>query len=705
MKKLKIDTKTTYASMKTPHLDILDTCMAQEHYGMYLMVKKGQMSNRASLRVYLSYEHHREYYEARARRPEVYQDIGMPPSVFVYHIFTQYPDHVDFLRDVLSHLFPVRERFARTKSILQAMSIYLSIMHSQQIRLKSLMDIRTEHQELVWSQSVSPEKTEILSLFFAAVGAASEEFRWKRPPTSGKKKSLAAVDTSVIYQIDYWAKKDIDRIRRRRKEYQGWIAEYEERTLFSLENLSHTYYAFMTSHGDNTAGVISHLRKMAKVLYGVDLRSWEKIRKGEYFYKSSKQRKEHIRLKSLSEKGEDIWITNEKMFAIWLHELSPNFPFSKEIQPKYRRVYTSLRAFISNVGKRVRADDADIRNFYSRIFPSLTDMHPLILLLLIRTNLNSEVLRMWKVGNHDGRYRIGTQTGIGLLIGGVKYRGNTHQDIVLPNSSFEKKAMDFFEEWLQDIFTKSESDLFFQYVHTKRAKVISQWRSGGFLTKAQESKRSFFVRHDITDDNGDRVTHLDHRRLRTSGNYINYLRGYGEFERQLKLGHQDRGTQKYYTNSEEWINANRHKILRTQENIVRIARGEKIDTHQGHKFYAILADCADPSTPDYPGAPKLRKDEVCGDYMKCLTMCTKSIVIPKIHGPAIMAWKKHMEAESQTFISRESWEKEYAEDYAAAEKVLAGFEEDELRESEIKAHEYTELVALRFQNKIKVINE
>jgi len=321
---------------------------------------------------------------------------------------------------------------------------------------------------------------------------------------------------------------------------------------------------------------------------------------------------------------------------------------------------------------------------------------------MIRTNLNSDVLRLWNVDCINNIYTLGIQTGIGIRIDAVKHRGNTYQSKVIPNDSFDKKAIDFYLDWLQPVFKQSQSKLFFQYVNSIKDKVINEWKSGRTFTKISESKRSLFQKYEVRDDDGNRILKIDHRQLRATGNYINYLKGKSEYERQMNLGHQNIETQKNYINSDEWKNKDRHKILKSQEVIVKITRGETVETEFGKKFNALLANCAEPRSPDYPSAPTLRKNEICSDWLKCLTQCTKSTVIPKVHGSAIFAWKNFMEEQKKMFVSLEFWDKEYGMDYEAACKVLDGFSEDELVSARENAEKYRNLVSQRFKKTIKV---
>jgi len=341
MKKLKIDAKAIQKREEKPHLDSIDELLAEEHYGKYVVIKKKEQ--RVSQRMYLSFSHHLEYY--KKRKELGIENRGNEPKEYEYHLFTKYPENKAFISDVLLHILPTRKEYARTQSILIALGSYVEIMLKNNIKMNNFDDIKTEHQRLVWESLKNNHRIEMLSLFFSAIASISDKFRWQNPTKKRNSKNIKALETTVIYQIDRYAKLQIKEIMARRKEYLGWTNEYAEKDLFSLENLAHTYYSYLKKHGNNSGGRIIILRKLSITLYNVDLKSWKHIIKGKHFYIDKKQEQIHLELQELATQGIDIWIQDERMFALWYSELCPDFPFNKEIQPKYKEVYTNIHKY------------------------------------------------------------------------------------------------------------------------------------------------------------------------------------------------------------------------------------------------------------------------------------------------------------------------------------------------------------------------
>mgnify|MGYP003423568476 CR=1 FL=1 len=253
--------------------------------------------------------------------------------------------------------------------------------------------------------------------------------------------------------------------------------------------------------------------------------------------------------------------------------------------------------------------------------------------------------------------------------------------------------------------------------HTKKAEdgpakrvclrpyVLKSLKSKNYFANLKASNADLFSKYEIIDEDGIRLSYIDHTRIRPYSNYANYLRGYNNFKRQLLLSHNNIKTQEHYENNCEWGNIKKDKILKTQEKLTKLFSGilTREDT-LNDLFNGPLADCKEPNAPTYIGSRKLRENEYCSDWSKCLTSCDKACVIPKIHGGVIVAWKRYLEAIKEDFLRIEDWEKEYYYDYTACQEVLRSFTNEELIEAERKSNKYDSFVRYKFPKKTKVLN-
>lgn len=114
-----------------------------------------------------------------------------------------------------------------------------------------------------------------------------------------------------------------------------------------------------------------------------------------------------------------------------------------------------------------------------------------------------------------------------------------------------------------------------------------------------------------------------------------------------------------------------------------------------------MADCKNNKSPTFRNAPVLKENEVCSDWCKCLTECNKSFVITKVHGPVIVSWINYLDKEKEKFIRIEDWNKEYLEDYEAANDVLSRFPEDDIIYCNKEAYKYDNFVKMKFFKTIK----
>lgn len=338
-------------------------------------------------------------------------------------------------------------------------------------------------------------------------------------------------------------------------------------------------------------------------------------------------------------------------------------------------------------------------------------MYPFVLYLMIKHGLNLETLNSWKVEKRkDGKYQlVADHLDAFTIIEGFKNRSNSPITSVIGNKSTEKKYIDFLLRHLAPIYDASEHNNFLQYYNTygeERAMPVK----GTFFTnlKLSSYKYSFYRKYEILDLDGNRISHIDHRALRKSHNYQDYLRGKTEFERQIRKAHKSGDTTKIYYEdlNSEWNESKKHKIALAQNLVVGIFTGKiSREEHKTAKLiYGAIGDCADNKNPTFQNAPTLKDNEYCSDWTKCLSQCDKCRVIPKVHGPVIYAWINYMDEQKEEFLREQDWEKEYLVDYLSAEDTVKHFTTEESEHSKKEAHKHKDFVRiqLKFKKTVKI---
>lgn len=342
--------------------------------------------------------------------------------------------------------------------------------------------------------------------------------------------------------------------------------------------------------------------------------------------------------------------------------------------------------------------------------PFSHDVYPLILLLMMKHGMNFEVLKSWKVHKENDTYVLGDSIGLFTVIDGVKNRSNSIITTVLENDSLEKKYIELYLNIMnaKQLYDKNSSKYFFQYFNSN-ASIQPQITPHFFMNIAlATTPYSFYKKYEVLNIDGKRIERLDHRRLRPSHNYQQFLQGKTEFERQIKKNHKDiNTTATHYENSAEWKGLKRHKIAAVQNILVSIFRGEIIRSDNQMTIKALklfngpMADCKNNKNPTFKNAPKLKENQLCGDWTKCLSNCEQSCVIPKIHGPVIYAWINYLEIQKDEFLSMKDWEKEYQIDYDAALDTVSHFTKDEKEKAMQDSYKYKDFVKMKFQRILK----
>lgn len=711
-KKLKLQktVATPVPISKRAFVDRIDELYAKEHYGYYLVVKLGTSSTRANNRIYLEREKYIEYQEEAKEKDEFWRK---PEKDARQHLYSNFPQYESFIFSYLSTVINDIEAYSIIKSIITGVDLVLKCAKKKETPLQNVSCLSAKTQQEIHDtfMASSPSKNDkrMFRMFFTRLERYSTDFTMLDLSGIPLEEYIPreSLPTTTIYKIDYYARNELKTIFAEAKEYGEWMKELEKIELFSLENLAKTFYdGYKRESRPSTHTRL--MRRIALTLHNTDLLLWRRKEREKIFFRNKEDEAKYKSLLKLGEtEGINIAIDNEKNFALWHKTLFPNYPFSADVDPRYKEVFSSIRDFRL---RYYRLTKKEITEFDRRVFPTLQTAFLLAIILLIREGINTEVLKTWKIKTlDDGSLSVGDRiASIATVITGIKGRSNKLISTPIGSNSEELRMIDAYLDMLSPHYEKSDSDLLFQYFTPQKGKNFewrtSKWTKDGFFANAQTAKASLFKKYAIQDTSGERIYKIQPSRIRPSVNYVNYLRGYSLYERQIELGHSNAQTQlDHYENSSEWHDSKNHKIAKTQELVLGIFGGTiERDNPQADKYFAgLFADCENPYEPDYPGATPLKKNEACGDWFMCLNSCSKAKVIPEWHGETICASIEFMKNELKEFIRIEDWNKEYLPRVQAAESALESFTPEEKEEAERNAHKHIETMRLRLKTRLK----
>ena len=702
MKKLRFNSEIDEISINVEKDDRFfdndNLLLAKEHYGHYVMtIKKNK-----SLRFYLSQDKYFEFIQMRKKNKEYnYPNKTKTSSIFLYSRFIQYKKFIELS---LLELIDTQSYSIISRRI-KGMFIFLEEAEKLELNLNNLNDINNEMERNIYlsidKMTIVKKDKIALRTFFGFIEKINLSFNAINYFDNLTYSPIKALPSIVIHQLEYSAITEIKEIIKDVNNYQNWMKEFEEIDLFNLANLAHTYYYNVNSQSMKLKSLNLKINEVSVNIHNINLKQWKYRRGNKYEYADEKQKLKHKELLLLGDQGININIEDEKMYAFWFKELIPDFPFENKITSKYSSVFTV--SYIVN--KYYFIFQKEIRFFYRKISPSVHELYPLVLLILIREGINSEVLSDWKVKLKEGaNFILGDETPVCLSIYGNKGRGNKKIHTSIDNKSEQKLFIDFYLDWLKPIYLLSNKNNFLQYyTRNGRGSPFKVWDPNSFFIVCN-STNSFFDKYKIYDRNNIEIKKINHKRIRPYTNYADHLRGYSNFLRQIKKGHNNIDTLLHYENSSEWSEQKMHNIAKTQELLVDIFQGKiKRGEHFSVELFqpGLYADCANTKEPTYYGAKQLKADEDCTNWRKCLTHCNKACVIPNIHGKAIYAWIEYMEKEKERFYNILDWEKEYILDYEAAKIVFNDFTDEEKLFIINDYSDYSNIVKMRFKEKSK----
>lgn len=706
--------KDSIENINKVHLDRVDDLYAEKHYGYYLLVDTNKSENS---RKYLCYEKKVEYYLQKANEGnKAYKKNHRKSKLEVFSSFRKY-EHLS--KNIIDLIFIEIKSLGKTSFILEGMIWFLKYLKKEKLIIDSAFDIDNKIQQGVYnyldnSKKINENNLRGVDAFFSEISLINNNLmritKNKLNKSKLKKKSVDALPSSIVYQLEYFSKIELTTIKERVEEYISNLKYFNENNIFTKENILKTL--FLEIENSNTLVKTFYSKLLLTKLYADykidanilflkkrEIKCLTELEKDNYDKKIEE-------LKLISKCGININIKGEKYYCYWHTTLLPRYPHSYEFSETYKEICGTAKNVRTWLKKFY---DISIRHIDKLLYPSNNDVYPLYLLFLIKLGLNQEVINNWEVYKDiDGKYKLkADDVGMFTLIDASKARSNDVITAVLKNDSFERRYIEFFISWNTPLYENSVSKKLFQYVNTSGG--ISekyQETNGQFFENLKVSPSSFYKKYTILDLDGNRINFINHLTLRKSHNYQDFLKGKSEFQRQQQKNHKSSSTTKeYYENhNKEWKELKEHKIALSQNLIVSIFKGEI--TREEHKtanlIYGPMADCKNNKSPTFNNSIDLKENEYCSDWTKCLTQCNKACVVPKIHGPVIYAWINYMEKQREEYIQQKDWEKEYLNDFLSAKDTIKYFTNDENIFCESEAYKHREFVKIKFSNVIKL---
>lgn len=691
------------------HFDKVDSTLAEEHYGYYLMstLTKSLQAHGTTSRIYLSIKHKEEFYHAKVKNG--YGAYNRKATAAKHDILDTHKDKIEFIRNALEEIFG-EELYdnAKTIFILRGLSLILELFDGS-IKLDSLHNIETKHQniayKILYDKDINTNvNKQLLGRFFTEMERINSDFERinSMEYSVGRTRGLKALPSSITYQLEKYALIELKEIKANINEYYKWITE--QNNYFTPENIAKTFIEDIENNGRHKnryqLTLVMLMKKYANIDMYILLSSQTLLDKNDkktYF-------ETKVLIDKLAVNGINIDVKTIKMHILLHRELFPEYPYVKKFDKNYLNPDVNIRAMRKWLS---RYHNSTIDAIDERQCPLMNQMYPFVLLIMIRHGLNLEVLADWKVRkNNNGAYEVvGDKVEMFTIIDAVKNRSNAEITTVLKNDSLEKKYLDFYIKWATPIYENSGDNTLFQYGNFWGG-IKKQFHCLGskFFTNIKNSPYSFYHKYEILDSNNIRMKSIDHRKLRGSHNYQDFLRGKTAFERQVSKSHKSgTTTNEHYENHSDWEDVKIHKIATAQNLVVGIFKGEI--SREEHKTAKLIngpmADCKNNKAPTFDGSPNLQENEMCSDWTKCLTQCDKACVIPKIHGAIIYAWIDYMKKQKDDFIRETDWEKEYLIDYEAAMDTVSYFTEDEKEYALNNAYKHAAFIQMKFSKIIK----
>lgn len=693
------------------HLDSNDKKLNKKHYGYYVVTKKDKDSS--VNRLYFSQMHKIEYYKSNTKNKDnkISKNVLNETS---YILINESSDekYIFFIIQLIQRIF-VNQVYSRAKSrnILRGIKLILTTLQKLNINKEYIYILNHQLQVKIVKENSQEHIGRLILDVFLCLSEVCDSFSKseklgrhlvgrKRTSTKTIKNSLMLeISPSVLYQLKLRSIEELDYMFKRFKEHQKWIREFNY--ILSQKNILKTLL-----------GLSINKKLLINTLY-ILLNKRNKNIFDDYMKKrklGSKNKKNKLIFESFKEKltcefnNAEVLKEDIKTFSLLMFVTGCNLQTNKlKKQFHYGQIKTSYR-FRGNlyasfgIKRKEYIEYSVVDNLF---------MYPLVLLTLIETGRNLEVLCSWEVRKEDNKFVLGVDRGLFIDIEGYKNKSNSGgYDTAISKESKLWKYLSMFLEINNSIYSKCKTNKFFQYYSTtKNVKNTSLIQEVGrsFFTNVKTTTNNFFDRYQIVDSLDNRINWIDHTLIRKAHNYQKILQGKTLYERQISKNHKSSDTtEENYSTYDSRIDKQIKLGGILEDLFEKIFNGQILREENSNGINGLLSDCIDNENPTYIGQ-KLKSNHYCLDWKKCLTMCDKCIVIPKIHGPAIFAWRDYLlELKENVFIDQQYFEKEnYHFDLQAAEETLYEFTDEEYEYSNKESYKYKNIVRMEIPTSVK----
>lgn len=688
------------------HLDKLTEPFAKEHYGFYIMCRK---KNNSLSRKYFSQKHKNEYLKTKILEGDYRLKSQLNKKSKSILIEDEKDQNTRDMILTIQQLFSSRIiSDTKTDSLIRGLKLFYNKCLDYNILypLKDgIFSLKTIYQSFAYLNLLKRGDRRLIGEFLTEVSNLNKNFQKYRQSTNKEIISSYAIPSVVIYQLNKFAIEEMD----------SNIKKYK----FFCESLNKVDEVITQKKILKT--IINEFKEKNKVLDNYYIRMMLKNLDEEHLLMLEPYLINKVKLRSKSKdfieshqnkiKKIEIYLDkvipiekNEEAFIIWESHITEGFFHNKisniynDILPKNKNLFINYISKIMGVRKKV-----------SRIrLPGVQEIYPLYLLCLIETGHNHETLQSWKIRKVDNGYDIGTDKIMVISIDGNKKRGGEKEapSFISKNHKLYK-FIKFYLEWAKPIYDETGDKSFFQYYvfDNNSGSPYKKISDRMFFGNLSSTENNFFNKYYIFNSEDERVKWIDHSNIRKSSNYQRRLQGKTEYERRIALNHDSSQTAKlHYERNLEWNEDKNIKLGDILESIFdtifsgRIEREEQDDCSTG-----LLGDCSSNNTnPNFIGVKEKDEDKGCLNWKKCLTKCDHCVVIPEIHGPAIVAWSEYLEELKENFISNEYWEKEgYPLDLKAANEVIKRFTDKERSLCKKNSYKFYNLVRVDFKTTYK----
>lgn len=676
--------------------------LAGEHSGYYVIAPRSTKKNKVFERIYFNKEKYFEYLDELLKKkllPKSSIKLSKDKCKDSYFILDTYPKKKTLIQNTLKDLIDFNYYKEKIKKLIFGINETINITESLNIEFdyfKELDQDDIDHIDRILSSKLDGYKrNEILGINQLRIKLKERNITpFKSLPNKACKKSKSLSEIE-IFKLDIAIRKIFNKIQYEVNKLSIWKEEFNNiEYLFSLENLAYTVYS-------DSRGYSSICFDIAKKLYNIDLKCWKKKRGDEFIYNNYEEEDLHKKYLNISKNG--IYINfkeDEKIYYWWLLEISENYPKELKIKKEYEGMLNfSIKDFRSRYSTIFKKE---ISNLDRLMFPSSEECTLLHLLIMCRENINSDVLRDWKVNKINKRYLLGMAFPDGIRISGKKGRSNNElKEHIIMNNTEHKKILDFYIKWAKPLYELSNNNELFQYAEIKsREDFSANGRIGSLninlINKRLNLRKNYYLTKEFVEEFEINLENIKLTAFRPYHNYSNYIKGLTYIERQIDLGHKNIETQQRYESSIQDSEVTNLRIKNCIDEVI-----ERIDEDENNIYYkGLISNCKDPKNPIHKNAKIINENERCTDWFNCLG-CSQCKIVPKENGPYLKARIDYMEYQ-RDILSDLIWEKEFKDSYTIANQIWDSFSLLEQKEYLKRSKQFSEVVKIRFKSKLKI---